>query len=140
MYSLVELIKFRNIYERVRLQDRTRNLTPFNYLTDIFLFSYRAWWWPTGAETCRTLKKARVEAHASTINWILLEDIFNSHGTRENKNIFSLLEAADLPGKSPCNLKDINCFGSICCSHLQSILHVISILLNKTAGSSKRMK
>lgn len=62
---------------------------------------------------------------------------FLSHGTRENRNILSLFETADLPGKTPCNLKDMYCFGSICCFHLQGILHVISILLKKTASFSK---
>jgi len=70
----------------------------------------------------------------------LLEDIFNSHGTRENKNVLSPFDTADLPSKTPCNLKDMHRFGSICCSHLQGIPHVISILLKKTASFSKGMK
>jgi hypothetical protein len=70
----------------------------------------------------------------------LPEDIFNSRGTRENKKVLSPFEDADWPGKTLCNFKDMYCFGSICCSHLQGIFHVISILLEKTAGFSKRMK
>jgi len=70
----------------------------------------------------------------------VLEDIFNSHGTRKNKSTLSLFETADLPGKTPCNSKDMYCFGSISCSHLQGIIHVIYILLKETAGLYKRMK
>jgi hypothetical protein len=70
----------------------------------------------------------------------MLENIFNSHGKRKNKNILSYFETADLLDKTLCNLKGMYCFGSICCSHLQGIIHEISILLKKTTGFSKSMK
>jgi len=68
------------------------------------------------------------------------EDTFNSHGTRGNKNIVSPFQTADLPSKTSCNLKDMYFFGSICCSLLQGMIHVLSILLKKTAGFCKMIK
>jgi hypothetical protein len=89
----------------VRLPDRARQLAPFNHLTDIFLRFY------TGPGDGPLEPKLVVHWKQNT-GWSPFKyhklncawRYFNSHGTRENKNILSIFETADLPGKTPCTV------------------------------------
>jgi hypothetical protein len=73
-----------SIYDRVRLPDKEKTLNTV-HLPHWYIFIYldRAWWWPIGAETCRTLKtkhgmqSIKVRQYF-TIYWIVLK-IFLIH-------------------------------------------------------------